>query len=132
LALAGLGKAAVRRLSQHLGLPSWDKPEMACLASRLPRGTPVSVARLRRVERAELRVRALGFRQVRVRDHGERARIEIAAEEMGRLTDGRLAAHVVREVCGAGFAEAVIDPEGYRRGGARQVPLAMEGPHGRT
>lgn len=118
LARAGLGKGSVRNLSRHLGLPSWDKPEMACLASRLPRGTPVSVDRLRRAERAESSVRALGFRQVRVRDCGEQARIEIAVEEMGRLVDRELQGRVIHDVCAAGFAGAMIDPGGYRRGGA--------------
>ena len=123
---AALDKAAVRRLSRHLGIPAWDKPEMACLASRLPRGTPVSIERLSRVERAESAVRALGFSQVRVRDYGERARIEIAAAEMEPLADGELAARMGREVCAAGFAEATIDPAGYRRGGALSPPLGKD------
>lgn len=119
---AGLDKAAVRRLSRYLGLPSWDKPEMACLASRLPVGTPVSIARLRRAEAAEAALRALGFRQVRVRDHGEIGRIEIAVEEMERLRGESAAAvdleaRVRAAVRAAGFAEAVVDPDGYRRGG---------------
>jgi uncharacterized protein len=122
LVRAALGKAAVRRLSRHLGIPAWDKPEMACLASRLPRGTPVSIERLRRVEQAESAVRALGFNQVRVRDEGERARIEIAANEMKPLADVEFAARVRREVCAAGFAAASVDPDGYRRGGAEPLP----------
>jgi len=132
----GLDKAAVRRLSHDLGLPSWDKPEMACLASRLPAGTPVSVERLRRAERAEAGIRALGFRQVRVRDHGALGRVEIAVEEMGRLAGGGVAGQMLAVVRAAGYAEATIDPRGYRRGGgggpaARSNEKEEEG-HGRA
>ena len=123
---AGLDKAAVRRLSRHLGLPTWDKPEMACLASRMPVGTPVSISRLRRAEEAEAALRALGFRQVGVRDHGSLGRIEIAVEEMERLRDEtpaarELTAQVLAAVRGAGFGEAAVDPNGYRRGGLPAV-----------
>lgn len=126
---AGLDKAQVRRLSRHLGLPSWDKPEMACLASRLPAGTPVTSERLRRAEVAEAGLKALGFRQVRVRDHGQLGRVEIAVEEMDRLRNGHPAARALRArvealVMAAGFTAAEIDPQGYRRGG----PAAAAGP----
>src|SRR5689334_14446900 len=84
LAEAGLTKAEVRAWSEAYGLPTWDKPQMACLASRLPYGTPVTVERLGQVERAEERLRALGLRQLRVRHHGDIGRIEVAAEEMER------------------------------------------------
>ncbi len=126
LAQAGLDKSGVRRLSLHLGLPSWDKPEMACLASRLPQGTPVSVARLRRAERAESAVKALGFRQVRVRDEGEWARVEVGVDELERVADPDLAARLSRDVCAAGFAEARIDPRGYRRGGAGKMMAIVD------
>jgi pyridinium-3,5-biscarboxylic acid mononucleotide sulfurtransferase len=120
LVLAGLDKAAVRRTSHHLGLPTWDKPEMACLASRLPVGVPVTVERLQRAERAEAALRSLGFRQVRVRDLGsaDRARIEIGRDEMARLGVEVTPDAVVAAACAAGFAGAEIDPLGYRRGGA--------------
>ncbi len=118
LVLAGLGKAAVRRLSRLLGLPSWDKPEMACLASRLPVMTPVTSERLRRVERAESAVRALGFRQVRVRDEGDLGRVEIGAEEMARLASSDVGRQVLAAVTSSGFSGAIIDPRGYRRGEA--------------
>jgi uncharacterized protein len=138
----GLDKALVRRLSRYLGLPSWDKPEMACLASRLPAGTPVTSERLRRAEAAEVGLKALGFRQVRVRDHGPLGRVEIAIEEMGRLQNGDpaaqdLEARVEAAVIAAGFAAAAIDPHGYRRGGpvatGRAAGGALEGgtTHGR-
>jgi uncharacterized protein len=118
LVVAGLDKVLVRSLSRSLGLPTWDKPEMACLASRMPQGTPVSIERLKRAERAEAGLRALGFKQLRVRDHGSLGRIELDPAEMGRLSAPGLKAQVTEAVCGAGFEDAAIDPEGYRRGGA--------------
>jgi uncharacterized protein len=116
LAEAGLTKEDVRALSRELGLPTAELPASPCLSSRLPYGTPVTLEALRRVERAEAAVRALGFRELRVRHLGERARVEIAREEMGRLDDAALRASVEEAVRGAGYAEATIDPEGYRRG----------------
>jgi uncharacterized protein len=116
LAEAGLTKEDVRALSRELGLPTAELPASPCLSSRLPYGTPVTLEALRRVERAEAAVRALGFRELRVRHLGERARVEIAREEMGRLDDAALRAAVEQAVRAAGYAEATIDPEGYRRG----------------
>ena len=116
LAEAGLTKEDVRALSRQLGLPTAELPASPCLSSRLPYGTPVTLEALRRVERAEAGVRALGFRELRVRHLGERARVEIAREEMARLDDPGLRAGVEAAVRAAGYAEAVIDPEGYRRG----------------
>ena len=80
----GLSKSMIRALSRRLDLPTWDKPAMACLASRIPRDTPVTREGLDRVERAEAAVRSLGYRQVRVRNHGARARIELDAQGCGR------------------------------------------------
>ena len=116
LAEAGLTKEDVRALSRELGLPTAELPASPCLSSRLPYGTPVTLEALRRVERAEAAVRALGVRELRVRHLGERARVEIAREEIGRLDDAALRAAVEEAVRGAGYAEATIDPEGYRRG----------------
>jgi len=116
LAEAGLTKEDVRALSRELGLPTADLPASPCLASRLPYGTPVTLEALRRVERAEAAVRALGFRELRVRHLGEAARVEIAREEMGRLADAALRAAVEQAVRSAGYAQATVDPEGYRRG----------------
>jgi uncharacterized protein len=116
LAEAGLTKEDVRALSRELGLPTADLPASPCLSSRLPYGTTVTLEALRRVERAEAAVRALGFRELRVRHLGEAARVEIAREEMGRLDDPALRAAVEGAVRAAGYAEAKIDPEGYRRG----------------
>ena len=114
---AGLTKADIRELSRALGLPTWDKPAMACLASRIPHGIPVTIERLGQVEAAEAALRALGFRQVRVRHHEAIARIELPPEERTRLLDPALAAEVVRQVKAAGYQYVLLDLEGYRPGG---------------
>jgi uncharacterized protein len=114
LAEAGLGKAEIRAWSEAYGLPTWDKPQMACLASRLPYGTEVTPERLAQVERAEAGLRAAGLRSFRVRWHGEVGRIEVAGEEMDRafaLRDSLTAA-----VKAAGFKLAVLDLEPFRSG----------------
>jgi len=116
LAAAGLTKQDVRALSRQLGLPTAELPASPCLASRLPYGTPVTAEALARVDRAERAVRALGFRELRVRHLGEDARVEIAREEMGRLEDPALRAQVLAAVQGAGYREVTVDPQGYRRG----------------
>jgi uncharacterized protein len=114
---AGLTKMAIRELSRALGLPTWDKPAMACLASRIPHGIPVTIERLAKVEAAEAALRALGFRQVRVRHHETIARIELPPEERARLLDPALAAEVVRQVKAVGYQYVLLDLEGYRPGG---------------
>jgi uncharacterized protein len=126
LAEAGLSKVDIRLLSKDLGLPTWDRPASPCLASRVAYGIPVTEPVLRRVERAEAQLRALGFREFRVRHLGERARVEIAPEELGRLSDGTLRAAVEGGVREAGYREVVIDPEGYRRGRLNEA-LASSG-----
>jgi len=114
---AGLTKADIRRISKAMGLPTWEKPAMACLASRIPHGIPVTIERLGQVEKAEVVLRALGFRQVRVRHHEAIARIELPPEERARLLDPALAADVVERVKAAGYQYVVLDLEGYRPGG---------------
>jgi len=116
LAEAGLSKVDVRALSRAMGLPTWDRPASPCLSSRIPYGTPVTLAALRRVERAEAALRALGLRELRVRHCGDAGRVELAPEELGRLREPGLRARVEAAVVGAGFARAVVDPLGYRRG----------------
>jgi len=116
LAEAGLSKADVRQLSRELGLPTAELPASPCLASRLPYGTPVTTEALRRVERAEAALRALGFRELRVRHLGESARVEIAPSELAALERPDLREAVERAVREAGYAAVTIDPEGYRRG----------------
>ena len=100
---AGFSKADVRRYAREHGLAVADKPASACLASRVPLGTPVSAERLGRIEEAEERVRSLGFRVVRVRDHGSRARLEVGADESERARG--LAAELARRLAGLGFVE---------------------------
>ncbi|HUG52462.1 MAG TPA: TIGR00268 family protein, partial [Vicinamibacteria bacterium] len=116
LAEAGMTKEDVRALSRAVGLPTWDLPASPCLASRLPYGTLVTAGALRRVEAAERAVRALGFRELRVRHLGETGRLEVAPEELLRLADGRLRRAVEEAVRGAGYTRVDIDPQGYRRG----------------
>ena len=111
---AGLTKADVRALSRRLGLRTWDKPAAACLASRLPYGTPVTVGTLRAVGAAESALRALGFRQVRVRHYGELARIEVELDELADVMDRR--DDVVAAVRGAGYRYVTLDLEGFRSG----------------
>jgi len=115
LAEAGLAKDDVRALSRGLGLPTADLPASPCLSSRVPYGTAVTHDVLARVERAEEALHALGFRELRVRHLGSAARVEIAPAEMARL-DGPLRAAIEAAVRAAGYAEASIDPDGYRRG----------------
>ena len=114
LAEAGLGKAEVRAWSQALGLATWDKPQLACLASRLPYGTPVTPERLAQVERAEAAVRALGLRGFRVRHHGEVARLEVSDAELPAAF--ALRAELARAVKAAGFRAAALDLEPFRSG----------------
>ena len=116
LAEARLAKGDVRALSRALGLPTWDLPSSPCLSSRVPYGTAVTPEALRRIERAEEGLRALGFRELRVRHFGETARVEIAPAEMGRLGEPGLRASVEQAVRSAGYADVLIDPQGYRRG----------------
>lgn len=114
-----LSKADVRRLARAAGLPVWDKPQAACLSSRIPHGTAVTRDTLLRVERAEAGVRSLGFELVRVRHHGDTARVEVAADEVSRLLREPMRSRAVEAVRAAGYAEVVVDRRGYRSGGAR-------------
>lgn len=114
LVQAGLTKADVREASRRMGLRTWDKPAAACLASRVPYGTPVSVEILSRVDRAEAALHALGFRQVRVRHYGETARIEVDEAELARAVSARRS--VVDAVKSAGYRYVTLDLEGFRSG----------------
>lgn len=111
---AGLDKAAVRRLSRELGLPIWDKPAAACLASRLPYGTEVSVALLGRVDRVEAGLHRLGFTALRVRHYGDTARIEVPLADLGALLERR--EEVVALVKDGGYRYVTVDLEGLRSG----------------
>jgi uncharacterized protein len=121
----GLDKEAIRAHSRRLGLPTASKPELACLASRFPTGTPITVAGLERVAAAEEVVAGLGFSQYRVRYHGDLARIEVPAAEIGRLADDGFRERLLAGVRDAGFRFVTIDLAGYARGSSN--PLAMAG-----
>jgi uncharacterized protein len=112
----GLSKADIRLLSRERGLPTWDKPSMACLASRLPYGTPVTEAALRQIEAAEALLRSLGLRQLRVRHHGAVARIEVPPEEMPRLLEEETRRRVVDGLKEIGFLFVSLDLAGFRSG----------------
>lgn len=114
LVLAGFTKYDVREASRRLGLPTWDKPAAACLASRVPYGTQVSVDVVGRVERAERALRRLGLSQVRVRHYQRTARIEVELDELTTLMDRR--AEVVAVVREAGYRYVTVDLEGFRSG----------------
>jgi uncharacterized protein len=111
---AGFTKADVREWSRDLGLRTWDKPAAACLASRVPYGTNVTVEILGRVERAERGMHALGFRDVRVRHYGDSARVELPLADLARAVSGR--DEVVAAVKAAGYAYVTLDLEGLRSG----------------
>ena len=113
---ARLTKAEIRMLSKRAGLPTWDRPASACLSSRIPYGVAVTPELLEKVERAEVVLRELGFRQFRVRAHGELARVELAPDELSRGLQPANAAKIVTGVKTAGFAFVTLDPEGYRQG----------------
>lgn len=111
---AGFTKADVRAWSQRLGLRTWDKPAAACLASRLPYGTPVTLGRLAGVERAEAGLHALGFREVRVRHYGDTARLEVPLDRLADVVADR--ERVVAAVQVAGYTYVTLDLEGLRSG----------------
>jgi uncharacterized protein len=118
---AGLRKLEIRQLSQRAGIPTWDRPASACLASRLPYGTEVSPERLSLVERGECALRELGFRQFRVRLHDKLARIEIAPDEMPRALAPHMAAAIAQHLKEAGFSYVALDLEGYRQGSLNET-----------
>lgn len=111
-----LCKAEVRLLSCLANLPTWDRPASACLSSRVPYGTAVTPELLEKIERAEAALRELGFRQFRVRAHGELARIELAVDELPRGIEMDVAAKVAPRFEELGFTSVTLDPEGYRQG----------------
>jgi uncharacterized protein len=125
---SGLTKAEIRMLSQRAGLPTWDRPASACLASRLPYGTEVTPERLALVERGEVALRELGFRQFRVRLHENLARVEISPEEMPRALSPEIAASIADRLKAAGFAYVTLDLQGYRQGSLNET-LSPAGKH---
>ena len=122
---AGLDKAMVREVSQMLGLRTWDRPATACLASRLPYGTPVSVGVLGQVAAAESSLRRLGFDALRVRHHGDLARIELPLADLDRAIDTR--DEIVTAVRGAGYRYVTLDLKGLRSGSLSSAAAAAAG-----
>jgi len=118
---ARLGKDEIRPLSKEMGLPTWDEPAMACLASRFPYGEPITLEKLRRVERAEDFLRHLGFKQLRVRSHGNLARIEVDAARVCQLVQPELRQQVTERLKSLGFLYVTLDLEGYRTGSMNEA-----------
>jgi uncharacterized protein len=118
---AGLTKAEIRELSRAAGLPTWDRPASACLSSRIPYGTPVTIETVKTVETGEEELKALGFRQFRVRFHGEVARIEIARDEMPKALTVEMAQRFTAIFKALGFKYVTLDLEGYRQGSLNEV-----------
>jgi pyridinium-3,5-biscarboxylic acid mononucleotide sulfurtransferase len=122
-----MGKQQIRQAARHLGLPNWDKPALACLSSRVPYGLTVTPEKLARVGQAEQALRALGFRQLRVRHFADRARVEIAPDELGRVAAEGLTPRIEADLLALGFPAVEIDPRGYRSGSLNEgvVPVTV-------
>jgi uncharacterized protein len=118
---AGLTKPEIRELSRRVGLPTWDRPAAACLSSRVPYGTPVTIETIKTVEVGEEEMKALGFRQFRVRFHGELVRIEVAREELPRALDLAMADKFTQVFRKLGFKYVTLDLQGYRQGSLNEV-----------
>lgn len=119
----GLTKSEIRELSKMFGLPTWNKPSMACLASRFPYGTPITPEKLRTIEKAEKVLRELGFTQIRVRHHGPIARIEVNPEEISRFTESEIRTQIVKQFRELGYLYVTLDLAGYRTGSMNEAIL---------
>lgn len=117
----GMTKADIREMSRRAGLPTWDEPASACLSSRVPYGQVVTIEKLSAVDRAEAALRRLGFRQVRVRHHGDIARVEVSEEEMPRALNIETAKAVSAALKALGFKYVALDLEGYRTGSLNET-----------
>jgi pyridinium-3,5-biscarboxylic acid mononucleotide sulfurtransferase len=118
---ADLTKAEIRELSRLAGLPTWDRPAAACLSSRIPYGTPVTIQNIKTVEIGEEEIKALGFRQFRTRFHGELVRIEIAPEELPRALSLEVTGKLTAIFKNLGYKYVTLDLEGYRQGSLNEV-----------
>lgn len=121
----GLGKEEIRALSKQMGLPTWNKPSLACLASRFPYNAEIDKESLEQVAMAEEYLWSLGFSQVRVRHHGQIARVEVDSEGIQRLLDPSLRAQIVENLKSLGYAYVTLDLAGYRTGSMNE-PLSEE------
>ncbi|RJP81340.1 MAG: ATP-dependent sacrificial sulfur transferase LarE [Candidatus Zixiibacteriota bacterium] len=117
----GFTKADIRERSRALGLPTWNQPAFACLSSRFPYGTAITLEALAKLDRAESALYDLGFRIVRVRHHGDTARLEVGEEEISRLLDADLRRQVAEAVRQAGYVYVALDLQGYRTGSMNEV-----------
>ncbi|MEP6495165.1 MAG: ATP-dependent sacrificial sulfur transferase LarE [bacterium] len=125
LAMFALTKKEIRERSHHRGLPTWEQPSSPCLSSRIPYGTPVTVGRLKRVERAEASLRRLGIQgDLRVRHFGEVARVELSHAELQRWSTSPWRERLEEAVMASGYARAEIDPNGFRSGALNELALA--------
>jgi pyridinium-3,5-biscarboxylic acid mononucleotide sulfurtransferase len=127
----GVGKAEVRRVARHLGLPVAEKPALACLSSRVAYGIPITAGLLGRIDRAEREVRALGFDQVRVRHLGATANIEVPGPEVAALQGHVSLPALVATLRSMGWERVSVDPEGYRTGSLNRIVLSGPIPHPR-
>jgi pyridinium-3,5-biscarboxylic acid mononucleotide sulfurtransferase len=123
---AGFTKKEIREISRRMGLPTWDKPSYACLSSRIPYGTRIAPDILRRLDEAEGFLKGLGFRQVRVRHHGQIARIEVEPTGIPRLASPEIRRQVTEKFREAGYLYTTLDLDGYRMGSMNAV-LGREG-----
>ena len=121
----GMGKREVRLMSRRAGLPTWDKPASPCLSSRLAYGTPVTIERLRAVDRGEEIMRRLGFREFRVRHHGELVRLEVAPAELDKALRREVVDELARRFRALGFRYVTLDLHGYRTGAMNEVLKAV-------
>jgi uncharacterized protein len=117
----GMTKSDIRELSNRAGLPTWNEPASACLSSRVPYGQVVTIEKLSMVDKAEMALKQLGFRQVRVRHHGDVARIEVAEEEMPRALDPEMTRRMSAALKALGFKYVTLDLEGYRTGSLNEA-----------
>ena len=122
---AGLTKAEIRSLSKDMGLPTWDKPAQACLSSRIPYGTTVTVEALTKIAKAEEFLHGLGIRQLRVRHHDTVARIEVEVEDFAMLTDEPVRTNVTEFFRSIGYSYVTLDLEGFRSGSLNEVLAAL-------
>ena len=117
---AMLNKSEVRQLSREMGLPTWDKPALACLSSRIPHGTPITLQSLTQVDRAESFLKRLGVRQVRVRHHGDVARIEVEPRDFELVKSHQ--SEITSRLNALGFREVAVDPDGYQTASVSEAP----------
>ena len=117
----GMTRSDIRDLSRRAGLPTWNEPASACLSSRVPYGQVVTIEKLSMVDKAEMALKQLGFRQVRVRHHGDIARIEVAEEELSRALDPEMVRQMSAALKSLGFRYVTLDLEGYRTGSLNEV-----------